>query len=105
MTWTRPLRVGDSFITSMDDVANLQGIMPIELVYVQRVCLFLGITTKADISTSDRQDLCKWALTGVSENPRQPVFRFPPPRKSKSSKSNSIIAPSICYTQEKTSDT
>jgi hypothetical protein len=38
-TWTRPQRVGDRFI--MDDVANLPGIKPIELVYVQRVRLFL----------------------------------------------------------------
>jgi hypothetical protein len=41
-TWTRPQRVGDRFI--MDDVANLSGIKPIELVYVQqRVRLFLGV--------------------------------------------------------------
>jgi hypothetical protein len=36
-TWTRPQRAGDSFI--MDDVANIPGIKPIELVYVQRVRL------------------------------------------------------------------
>ena len=47
--WTRPQRDGDSFI--MDDVANLPGIKPIKLpVYVQRVRLFLGVTTLADIS-------------------------------------------------------
>jgi hypothetical protein len=50
-TWTRPQRVGNRFI--MDDVANLPGIKPIELVYVQRVRLFLGVTTLADISSSD----------------------------------------------------
>ena len=45
-TWTRPQRVGDRFI--MDDVATLSGIKPIDLVYVQRVRLFLGVTTLAD---------------------------------------------------------
>jgi hypothetical protein len=33
-----------------DDVANLSGIKPIELVYVQRVRLFLGVMTLNDIS-------------------------------------------------------
>jgi hypothetical protein len=31
----------------MDDVANLPGIKPIELVHVQRVRLFLGVTTQS----------------------------------------------------------
>jgi hypothetical protein len=60
----------------MDDVAKLSGIKPIELVYVQRVRLFLGVTTLADISSSDGKTLCDWALS-VNENPRKPVFRFP----------------------------
>jgi hypothetical protein len=49
-TWTQPQRVGDRYI--MDDVANLSGIKPIKLVYVQRVRLFLGVTTLADVSSS-----------------------------------------------------
>jgi hypothetical protein len=57
-------------------VAKLSGIKPIELVYVQRVRLFLGVTTLADISSSDGKTLCEWALS-VDENPRKPVFRFP----------------------------
>jgi hypothetical protein len=71
----RPQRVGDQFM--MDDVANLTGIKPIELLYVQRVCLFLGVMTLANISsTSDGKTLCDWALS-AKENPRKPVFRFP----------------------------
>jgi hypothetical protein len=55
----------------MDDVANLPGIKPIELVYVQRVRgLFLGVTTStiastriADISSScDGKSPCDWVL-------------------------------------------
>jgi hypothetical protein len=62
----------------MDDVAKLSGIKPIELVYVQRVRLFLGVTmTLADISLSDGKTLCEWALSVDGENPRKPVFRFP----------------------------
>ena len=60
----------------MDDVATLSGIKPIDLVYVQRVRLFLGVTTLADISSSDSKTLCEWALS-VDKNPRKPVFRFP----------------------------
>jgi hypothetical protein len=73
-TWTRPQRVGDRFI--MDDVAILPGIKPIELVHVQRVRLFLGVTTLSDISSSDGKTFCDWLLP-VYENPRKPVFRFP----------------------------
>jgi len=54
-TWARPQHVGDRFI--MDDVATLSGIKPIDLVYVQRVRLFLGVTTLADISSSDGKNL------------------------------------------------
>ena len=60
----------------MDDVANLPGIIPIELVYVQRVRLYLGVTMLANISTSDGKELCAWALS-VDENPHKPIFRFP----------------------------
>jgi hypothetical protein len=68
-------RVGDRFI--MDDVDNLPGIKPIELVQVQRFrILFLGVTTLADISSSDRKTYCNWVLP-VNANPRKPVFRFP----------------------------
>jgi hypothetical protein len=65
----------------MDDVANLSGIKPIELVYVQRVRLFLlGVTTLADISSSDGKTLCQCALE-VNKNPRKPVFRSIPPSR------------------------
>jgi hypothetical protein len=75
-TWTRPQCLGDQFI--MDHVAHLFGIKPIELVYLQRVRLFLGVTTLADISLSDGKTLCQWwAVVEVNENPGKPVFRFP----------------------------
>jgi hypothetical protein len=74
-TWARPQRVGDRFI--MDNVvANLPSIKPIELVHIQRVRLFMGVTTLADISSSDGKTFCDWVLP-VYENPRKPVFRFP----------------------------
>jgi hypothetical protein len=72
----------------MDNVANLTGIKPIELVYVQRVRLYLGVTTLADISTSDGKKLCAWALS-VNENPRIPIFRFPQPTRT----TNGILRP------------
>jgi hypothetical protein len=73
-TWMHPQRQQDSFI--MDDVTNLPRIKPIEIVHVQRVRLYLGVTTKADISTSDGKALCDWALK-VTDNPWPTVFRFP----------------------------
>jgi hypothetical protein len=59
-------------------VANLSGIKPIEeLVYVQRVRLFLVVMTLAGISSSAGKTICEWALS-VYKNPRKPpVFRFP----------------------------
>lgn len=72
--WMQPQRMGDSFI--MDDVANLNGIKKIDLAHVQRVRLFLGVTTLADISNSDGTSLCEWALN-ASGNPRDSVFHFP----------------------------
>jgi hypothetical protein len=73
-TWTQPQRAGDSFI--MDDVANLTGLKPTELKHIHHVRLFLGVTTLADITTSDGKSLCDWVLR-ASANPRKPVFRFP----------------------------
>jgi hypothetical protein len=46
--WMRPQRVGDRSI--MDDVANLPGIKPSELVYVQRVRLYLSVTQRLPTS-------------------------------------------------------
>jgi hypothetical protein len=62
------------FIT--DDVANLPGIKPIDLAHVQRARLHLGITTKADISTSDDITLCDWALN-ATDKPRESASLFP----------------------------
>jgi hypothetical protein len=53
-------RTGDSFI--MDDVSKIPGIKPIKLSHVQQVRMYFGVTTKADISTSDGIALCDWAL-------------------------------------------
>jgi hypothetical protein len=63
----------------MDGVANLPGIKPIELVQVQHLHLFLGVTTKeANISTtSNGIAICERALNASEENPRKLVFRFP----------------------------
>jgi hypothetical protein len=69
----------------MDDAAKFSGIKPIELVYVQRVQLFLGVMTLADISSSDGNTLCEWALVSVDENPRKPVFRFPHQKRPQAS--------------------
>jgi hypothetical protein len=55
-TWMNHQRTGDSFI--MDDISNLPGIKPIDLVHAQRIRMYLGVTTKADISTSDGTALC-----------------------------------------------
>jgi hypothetical protein len=75
-------RNGDSFI--MDDAAHLPGIKPIDLVHVQRVQLFLGVTTKADISTSDSVTLCNWAID-ASANPCKPTLLFPRQERPRSS--------------------
>jgi hypothetical protein len=46
-------------------------------VHVQHVRLFLlGVTTLADISSSDRNTFCDWVLP-VDKNPHKPVFQFP----------------------------
>jgi hypothetical protein len=60
----------------MDYVANLSGIKPIELVYdyMQRVRLFLGVMTLADISSSDGKTLCDWALS-VNEQTNSLITR------------------------------
>jgi hypothetical protein len=69
-------------------LSKLSGIkLTIDLVYVQRVRLFLGVMTLADISSSDGKTLCKWALS-VNENPRKPVFRSPTSRTTTSIKHN-----------------
>jgi hypothetical protein len=73
----------------MDDVAKLSGIKPIELVYVQRVRIFLGVMTLADISFSGGKTICDWSLS-VDENPRKPVFLFP--RQERPTASYVIIA-------------
>jgi hypothetical protein len=46
-SWMNHQRTGDSFI--MDDISNLPGIKPIDLVHAQRIHMCLGVTTKAAI--------------------------------------------------------
>jgi hypothetical protein len=77
-TWMKPQQTGDAFI--MDDVANLAGIERIDLVRVQRFRLFLGVSTCADISTSDGNSLCTWALN-ATDNPRY-LCSAPPVRNN-----------------------
>jgi hypothetical protein len=73
-TWICPQCKGDSFIR--EDLANLDGLKPIELVHAQWCRLFLGVTTLADISTSNGMEICEWAINGQT-NPRTPVYRVP----------------------------
>ena len=87
----------------MDDVCNIPGIKPIKIVHVQRVRMHLGVTTKADICTSDGKALCEWAMK-VSDNPRPPTFCFP--RQDKPRATN-IIATwrrviRLCYSMNDT---
>jgi hypothetical protein len=56
-TWMHPQRTGDSFI--MEDAANIPGIKKLDLVHVQRVQLFLGVTTCADITNSAGTAICE----------------------------------------------
>jgi len=60
----------------MEELANVPGIKPIELVHAQRVCLHLSITTLANITDSDGVTICDWAMNAMT-NPRQPTHRFP----------------------------
>jgi hypothetical protein len=73
-TWIRPQREADSFI--MEDLTNLVGLKPIELVHAQRCRLFLGVTTLADICSSNGTEISEWAING-HDSPRSPVHRFP----------------------------
>jgi hypothetical protein len=82
-TWMHPQRTGDSFI--MEDAANIPGIKRIDLVHVQRVRLFLGVTTCADITNSAGTAICEWALNATN-NPRQSMICFP--RQERPSASN-----------------
>jgi hypothetical protein len=72
--WLHPQRTSDTFI--MEELTRIPGIKPIELVHAQRCRLHLGVTTMADISTSNGKTICGWALNG-NDNPRPPIFRFP----------------------------
>jgi hypothetical protein len=72
--WIRTQRTGDTFI--MESISNLHNIKPIELVHAQRCRLYLGVTTLADISTSNGRRLCEWAINGNQPH-RTPTFRFP----------------------------
>jgi hypothetical protein len=100
-TGMHPQRTGDSFI--MNDVSQIPEIQPSELVNVQRVCMYLGVTTKADISTSDGTALCDWSLNATL-NPRTPVFCFPQQERPQSTQIidtwKRIIR--ICYSQQAT---
>jgi hypothetical protein len=97
-TWMHPQRTGDSFI--MDDVSQIPGLKKIDLVHVQCVRLFLGVTTCADISNSAGTALCEWALN-VTIYPRKSVMCFP--RQERPSAANVIATwkrvMRICYSQ------
>ena len=61
--WLLPQRQGDLFI--MEQLSSLPGLKPSELVHAQRCRLYLGVTTLADIVTSDGKFLCDWVNTGL----------------------------------------
>ena len=71
--WICPQQTHDSFI--MEDISNLPGIKPIELVHAQRCHLYLGVTTLMDICTSNGREICNWAMNG-QDNPHPPVYQF-----------------------------
>jgi hypothetical protein len=69
-----PQRQGDSFL--METFATFPDITPTQLIHAQRCRLHLGITTVADICTSNGIDIDGWALIGRSKT-RSPVLHFP----------------------------
>jgi hypothetical protein len=103
--WIRPQRMEDSFI--MEDITHLPGIKPIDLVHAQCCRLYLGITTIADICTSNGQEICGWALTG-QDNPRTPVHQFPKQAKPSPQVWNTwrtVLRRRYCNTRERKLDT
>jgi hypothetical protein len=72
--WLLPQRQGDVFI--MEQLSTLPGITPTELVHAQRCRLYLGVTTLADIVTSDGKSICTWATTGLDIT-RSPSLQYP----------------------------
>jgi hypothetical protein len=47
----------------MEEIANLPSVTPKQLKYVQQCCLFLGVTTLADITNSKGTTLTEWVLS------------------------------------------
>ena len=72
--WLFPQRHNDSFI--MEVITQLPGITTTDLVHAQRCRLYLGVTTIADICTSNGRSICEWALNG-NDTPRTSRFTFP----------------------------
>lgn len=73
--WLLPQRRHDKFI--MEEIAALPNIKPLALKYAQRCRLYLGVTTLADISTSDGKALSNWALQHGTTNPRPTSLLYP----------------------------
>ena len=72
--WLHPQCKGDRFI--MEELSHVPGIKPINLVHAQRCRLYLGVTTLADICSSDGKTICAWAQTGTTL-PRHSLFNYP----------------------------
>jgi hypothetical protein len=77
-TWIHPQHEGDSFI--MEDFTNLVGLKPIKLVHAQRCRLFLGVTTLADICSSNGTEISEWAING-QDSPTHTRLPLPLPSK------------------------
>ena len=60
----------------MEVLTQIPGITTTDLVHAQRCRLYLGVTTIADICTSNRRSICEWALNG-NDTPRTSRFTFP----------------------------
>lgn len=58
----------------MEIFSNLIDVSPSELNHAQRCCLYLGVTTVADITVSNGLDICGWALQGQHAWPSQHIF-------------------------------
>ena len=73
--WLLPQQINDRFI--MEEIASLPNIKPLDLKYTQWCWLFLGVTTLADIVTSEGKAITDWTLMNGSVNPCPSSLLYP----------------------------
>ena len=73
--WLLPQRENDRFI--MEEISSLPNVKPLDLKYPQWCQLFLGVTTLADITTSDGKAIADWVLTYGLDNPCPSSLLYP----------------------------